>query len=136
MSGNDVYPAPCGRCSFNLNQFTQDAQAVVRSLQRVTSRIIILGPLPRIRFDLDRTWEQCPAYHAERAHFHDVGSWPDVQFISLGRLLTKMARKRNTVVSATGSWFADDGIHLSASGYAKVLRKVPAWLKAACDDDE
>ena len=137
LTGNDYYPHPR-----RLSQPVTDPEhvelhvlQVLRYLRGVARKVLIVGPVPRYRFDRGSPWDRCPAYKAERMLLHMVhreGLGDFVQVLCVGRRFTVKVRSRRTVGDKCKSLFASDGIHLSPEGYAVVLRELPEWLR--CGD--
>ena len=139
MTGNDVYPRHGSRVTgLDIEQLRRNATDVVRALRAVAQEVVILGPLPRFKFDINKTWTQTPAFHAERCLKHSFCDDAGVSVENLGRALTTTRGKCKALAPSVGSNFASDGIHLSDRGYEKVLNKIPSWLTwvSSTDEDE
>ena len=136
MTGNDVYPRRGTRIAgLNLEELRKNASVVVDSLQTVASEVIILGPLPRFKFDDGKTWTQTPAFLAERCLKHMFSENPRVSVENLGRALTATRGKCKAVTPVVAGNFSLDGIHLSPRGYAKVLDKMPSWMTRSGEEE-
>ena len=132
MSGNDVYPHPhrLDRAPLPLDCVELHVRCVLRSLEEQARRVIIIGPVPRWRFDRGLPWEECPAYQLERRLLYITKhAGGDVTLVTAGKALTVAVRRRRIVGDKCEALFASDGIHLSTQGYAAVLRRLPAWLR-------
>lgn len=135
LSGNDGYERGTGRNLFLT--MTASRVAVLErciaetiALARASSAsVTVIGPLPRIAYDITLPWEQTAAYKVDRKVKEAVG---EDDFVSVGKALTKKLgrRSRHLVTEECGDWFRDDRIHLSPEGYRKVadVEKFPKWL--------
>ena len=123
MSGNDVYSRLSRMANFIDHQLAtvgRTARAAVRQLRHQADSVVVLGPLPRPAGEVaEESWEATAADHLERTlKKEDLGD--GVVFVPLGRTLTrKMGRNRHGLKNIE-AWFAEDGIHLTPEGYAKV----------------
>ena len=129
MTGNDLYPKHGNMiCGLDLNALSEDAAAAVSALNAVAEGVDVLGPLPRYRFDRDKTWTQTPAYLGERCLRHCLTGYEGVTVENLGRTLTVTRGKCKALVPSVRMYFSEDLIHLSSQGYRKVMDKMPEWL--------
>lgn len=139
MTGNDLYPRHGHLISgLNLEQLWSDVAEVVTALRPIAEDVVILGPLPRFKFDVDKVWSTTPAYLGERCIrkcMEDLTGTSN-NVINLGRTLTETRGKVKAVVPGVRRHFSKDKIHLSASGYSKVLDKVPSWLTQAPEEED
>ena len=143
LSGNDAYDKRDGHNRIH----AMDDEEVRRLEQCVTdtvslagasaSSVVILGPLPRIAFDLTLPWEHTAAYKMDRKTKEATAD--SAEFISIGQSLTRKVgrRSRHLITEECRTWFAGDGIHLSPAGYRKVaaVQRFPRWivLRAAAE---
>lgn len=142
VTGNDVYPRPgtgswsreVERCS--IQDAGEAAAEVAGILAGQAAGVVILGPLPRPRFDEGKKWETTAAFHLER-RLKDVLRDSGVTFVPLGALLTKRSRNRRIISAADehAAWWRADGIHLSVAGYRRVASRWPSWLAVAPERD-
>ncbi|KAF0293135.1 hypothetical protein FJT64_008963 [Amphibalanus amphitrite] len=134
LSGNDSYPHPRRPSEPVVDVSAMEAYVVqvIRDLSAVAKRVLIIGPVPRFRFDRGLPWERTPAYQAERLLLRvscREELAPIVQLHCVGRYFTVRVRSRRVVGDKCGRLFASDGIHLSPEGYRLVLDKLPQWLR-------
>ncbi|KAF0306686.1 hypothetical protein FJT64_021867 [Amphibalanus amphitrite] len=135
LSGNDSYPHPKRPLEplIGLDALEAHILLVLRTLRDVARRVIIVGPIPRFRFDRGLPWERTPAYQAERLivkmlqRENLTPSFAEV--CCVGRYFSVRVRSRRVVGDKCAQLFADDGIHLSSAGYRLVLSKLPRWLQ-------
>ncbi|KAF0300942.1 hypothetical protein FJT64_026668 [Amphibalanus amphitrite] len=130
MTGNDIYNKYTGLASFTedgLITLAEYARDVTRALLDVAEGVVVLGPLPRLDGEINGArWEQTSAFHLERRLLHGL---PDeAQFVPLGRQLTKKWAGRHSCIDDCARWYAMDGVHLSADGYARLADIIPIWL--------
>ena len=129
MSGNDIYTRRGTRVSgLELDRLGEDATRVVEALGAATEGVVVLGPLPRFKFDEGKTWTQTPAYLAERCLRHSMEHINGVTVENLGRSLTITRGKCKALVPAVQSYYKEDQVHLASRGYEKVVGKMPGWL--------
>ena len=103
------------------------------AIRVVAEEVVVLGPLPRYRFDKGKTWSQTPAYLAERRIRDSVSTFPEVTLEILGRKLTAIRGKCKALVPTVKDYFADDELHLSSKGYGKRMEKLPEWMSFILD---
>ena len=90
-------------------------------------RVIVLGPLPRLDGEINGArWEHTSAFHLERRLLHGLPE--EVQFVPLGRQLTKKWAGRHSCVDGCARWYTMDSIRLSAEGYARLADIISVWL--------
>lgn len=127
LSGNDLYPktgvAP------PLEELEAVVTRTVHALSQVATSVMVLGPLPRYKFDAGMAYVDCPAYQHERQLVRILRDMEGVDFIVLGRSLTKTFGGWRIVGRDSLLLFAEDGTHLSATGEDKILSRLPAWLQ-------
>ena len=138
LSGNDSYPHPRRPSEPVVDTSVMEAYflQVMRDLRDVATRVVIIGPVPRFRFDRGLPWERSPAYQAERLLLRVIRREelaPFVQFHGVGRYFTVRVRSRRVVGDKCKHLFASDGIHLSPTGCRLVLDKLPQWLRTGGD---
>ena len=129
--GSNLDPGLMSTCSLNV-------QRTVEMLLTRTQRILVLGPLPRLDGDLaGLAWEKTAAFHLERAAKRAVEAVAAnhtearIQFVPLGRCLTKKQGGRHCVRPECAGWFRGDLVHLSLSGYEKLAdaQHLPIWVR-------
>ena len=128
MTGNDLYPdGDPERRRRQLATLKDNMTVVLDAVLESCPVVEIIGPLPRLRHDIGRAWEQCPAFHGERmslAHFGGrVTHW------LVGRALTTYKKKRHVVGGRSSRFYTGDGVHLSEEGYERLLSRLPEWLQ-------
>lgn len=143
ISANDVYSRWTGLGSISSETLEQIGQRIRRTLVRLTSRtssLVVLGPLPRPDGELAGVaWEKTAAFHLERTTKRVVEALAEqqegaaVQFVPLGRYLTKKQGGRHAVRAECQCWYQDDRVHLNSSGYQKLAdaEHLPVWLQFA-----
>lgn len=131
MTGNDVYPRNLADRSHvvKLAPLESAVDDVLTSLWAPARRVMILGPLPRYGRDAGECWADCPGFAAQQATKRVCGEHPNVEFVPLGRSLTKMYKRWHLVGDDSGRYFLPDGVHLSPEGEEAVLHRIPAWLR-------
>ena len=130
MTGNDVYPRSATAQShpIRLNDLETNVDEVIGYMWAPARSVLVLGPLPRFKFDAGRYWADSPAFKAQQVT-KKVCSEYSVEFLPLGRIFTKSYRKWHLVGEDCQQYFHDDGVHLSTTGEDKILERIPAWLK-------
>ena len=130
LTGNDCYSRFSELPSFSddkLEEVSLHAIHVTGRLLRISERVIVLGPLPRMSGELTGAqWVTCAAYHLERRLLHRLPA--PVIFVPLGRQLTKKSAKKHCVTQDCLGWYKRDRTHLSEAGYLKLADDLPVWL--------
>ena len=135
LSGNDGYERWTGQNVFTTmptNEVEDLERAIAETINAArasASSVLVVGPLPRIAYDITLPWELTASYKLDRKT--KIVTTED-EFVSVGKALTKkMGRKsRHLITEECRRWFDVDGIHLSPEGYKKVaeVQKFPPWL--------
>ena len=123
LGDNDVYPRRNEGAPGHLaTRAVRDVISVL--LETVPPHsIVILGPTPR---QVDRRWEQSPAYHAE-TKIASVAS--DISgAITVVRYIGRPLADRNHGMTRRGV-FKQDVVHLTPLAYERVAVRLPNWLK-------
>ena len=130
LTGNDCYSRFSELRSFSdekLEEVSLHAIHVTGRLLRMSERVIVLGPLPRMSGELmGAQWVPCAAYHLERRLLHCLPA--PVIFVPLGRQLTKKSAKKHCVTLNCLMWYKHDRTHLSEAGHRKLADDLPVWL--------
>lgn len=114
LGANDVYRA--GGSAADLRAVARDVKDIV-GVFRDVAPVVVLGPLPRYRFDRGLVWERTPAFALERTLCRELAA-PGVRVVPLGRRLATAVGGRRRVLR--GDYFAPDGVHLTTLGYGRV----------------
>ena len=135
MTGNDIYSRLTGLASYaeeTLDRVTGHARRVVAELLLHADGVLVLGPLPRLSGEVAPVkWEQTAAFHLERRLKHQLP--PRVQFVPLGRQLTRKMNNIRSLNAGCAEWFRPDHTHLSPAGYERVADApdLSIWVKIA-----
>ena len=135
LSDNDVYNKRSGLPSASeavLDRMAGHASDVTHVVKEMAEEVWILGPIARLSSEvLPVQWEDTAAFAMERRLLHSLPK--GVNFVPVGRQLTKKMRRRPHCVSDCGQWYGGDGVHLNSEGYEKVakLDRLPEW-KTLC----
>ena len=144
VSANDVYSRYTGCGNIDPEQLEFCGMNVKWTIQRLlnhASRVVVLGPLPRLDGDLPGiAWEKTAAFHLERSVKRVVEAFVEqegsvrVKFVPLGRYLTKKQGGRHAMRMECAEWYRDDRVHLSRAGYKKIAdaEHLPVWLNFEC----
>ncbi|KAF0286751.1 hypothetical protein FJT64_001496 [Amphibalanus amphitrite] len=133
LTGNDIHSRLTELASFDeqaAGSVLDIAQRVIAELKLYTKSVMLLGPLPRLSGEVvPIKWEQTATFHFERRLKHVLDG--SVQFVPLGRQLTRKQRNVRSLNSECAMWFRQDLVHLSPEGYGRVADapELPIWVK-------
>ncbi|KAF0301930.1 hypothetical protein FJT64_025935 [Amphibalanus amphitrite] len=133
MTGNDIYSRLTGLPSASdktLLRMSGNATEVTDALLGIAEAVIVLGPVVRLDGEiLPVQWEDTAAYAAERHLKHTLPR--EVDFVPVGRQLTKKLWKRAHCVSDCKQWYELDQIHINPEGFRKMAAAegLPSWIR-------
>ena len=133
LTGNDIHSRLTELASFEestLQPVVENAKRVIAELLLHAKGVMLLGPLPRLSGEIiPIKWEQTATFHLERRLKHALAG--KVQFVPLGRQLTRKQHNVRSLNSECADWFRKDLTHLSPEGYGRVADApaLPIWVK-------
>ena len=144
-TANDVYSRWSGMGTLDpdtLDRATGHLKRIIEKAAPRATSLVILGPLARPAGELEgNAWEKTAAFHLERRTLKMTREVAEklgitINYVTLGRGLTKKREGRHAITSACYDWYRRDGVHLHSEGYAKLADALhlPVWLRISGQD--